>query len=326
MKKQIRVTVVMPCYNAEKFIAEALESLLKQTYQDFQVLVIDDGSTDKSKEIIEKYAKRDERVIPLYNSKNCGQVYTRNRGLDECNTEYIALMDADDVAPEYRFEREVTFLDKNPEIGAVGGEYNLISEEGKILGKSKLRAFSKDSVKAHLFFHNILANSSMMFRSEIIRKNDIKYLEEYRGSSIEDYCFWSSFSDYTHIANLPCVLLKYRVVESGISCESRRDRIEIRNQAFDEIHSKMFERNGFTLESNNSIFWRMFRDEICCSTWKEWRIALRCFKSIYQQAVSMDKSYKRELKHTSFYLMLCLTKKLLKNVCIENLQKRGINR
>lgn len=322
MKKEARVTVVMPCYNAEKYIAEALESLLRQTYQDFKILVIDDGSTDKSGEIIERYAQMDDRICPLYNRENRGQVYTRNRGLEKCNTEYIALMDADDVATEYRLEKEVKFLDKYPAVGAVGGEYDLISEEGRTLGKSKIRAFTERSVKAHLFFHNVLANSSMMFRSQIVRENGIRYLEEYRGSSIEDYCFWCMFSDYAMIVNLPYVLLKYRVVENGISRESRKKRIKVRNQAFDEIHFNMFKRNGFVLGANGSEFLQMFRDEFSCGSMKEWEMAFQCLISINRQSRIMNKSYKWELRRASIYFMLCLTKKLFMHFGKHYFQKR----
>lgn len=314
MERKVRVTVIMPCYNAEKHIAEAIESILGQTYREFKLLVIDDGSTDKSKEIIEKYAKMDDRVRVLFNSENRGQVYTRNRGLDACNTEYTALMDADDVAPKYRLEEEVIFLDHNPGIGAVGGEYQLISEDGKVLGKPETGAYTDKSVKVHLFFHNVLANGSMMFRTEIVRKGRIKYLERYRGSAIEDYCFWSMFSDYAMIVNLPCILLNYRVVESGISHESRKKKAALRNQAFDEIHSRMFERNGFELGRHGGVFLSMFRDEFCCGSLREWFIACHCFKEINRQAGMMDKTYSSEIKKVSLYFMRHLTKSYLKHL------------
>lgn len=309
METKARITVIMPCYNAEKYIAEAIESILMQTYQKFKLLVIDDGSTDKSRQIIEKYAKIDTRVCYLYNVENKGQIYIRNKAIEESDTEFIAYMDADDVASKYRFEREVAFLDKNPKIGAVGGKYYRISEDGKILGKSKIRAYTDKSVKAHLFFHNVLANGSMMFRTQTVRESGIRYLEKYREPAIEDYCFWSMLSEHIRIANLPCILLKYRVVENGMSRETRKKRSVVRNQAFDKIHIEMFERNGFILGANSSEFLKMFRDEICCTSLKDLKIACQCLMSIGRQSSLLKKPYKWELRWVSFYFMAYMTMK-----------------
>lgn len=325
MQNRVRVSVVMPCYNAEKYIAEAIKSILDQTYPYFKLIIIDDGSTDKSREIIEKYVQRDNRIHLLCNVQNQGQVYTRNRGIAECDTEYIALMDADDVALPYRFEREVMFLDSHPEIGAVGGEYQMISEGGEIIGRSKIRAFDERSVKANLFFQNVLANSSMMFRAEIIKKNNITYRDEDRGSSIEDYRFWSEFSNHAQITNLPCVLIKYRIVENSISHISRRHGIVIRNQTFDDIHREMFEKSGFVLGEDGFAFIRMFRDAFCCKSVKEWKLAYRCLKMISRQAREMNMPYKQEMKMVSIYNMLRFTKSLLCHKVRSYFNVKGVN-
>lgn len=310
MQNRIRVSVVMPCYNAEKYIAEAIKSILNQTYPYFRLIIVDDGSTDKSRKIIEKYVQQDSRVHLLCNIQNQGQVYTRNRGMTECDTEYIALMDADDVALPYRFEREIMFLDSHPEIGAVGSNYQLINEYGKVIGRSKIRAFDERSVKANLFFQNVLANSSMMFRAEIVKKNNIRYRDEDKGS-IEDYRFWSEFSNYAQIANFPCVLVQYRIVGNSISHISRSRGIVKRNQTFDDIHREMFEKSGFALGEDGSAFIQMFRDQFCCKSVKEWKVAYRCLKRINRQATEMNVSYKQEMKKVSIYNMLRFTKSLL---------------
>lgn len=311
MRNEIRLSVVMPCYNAEKYIAKAIESILDQTYQKFKLIVIDDGSTDKSRKVIKRFAQKDNRVYMLCNAENQGQVYTRNRGLAECVTEYIAFMDADDVAPSYRFEREILFLDNHPGVGAVGGEYQIIDEDGRIIGKSALKAYDEKSVKANLFFRNVLANSSMMFRADIVKKNQIRYREEDRLSSIEDYRFWSEFLKYAPIVNLPCVLLQYRVVGNSISHISRGSRIAIRNETFDDIHREMFEKNDFVLGEDCILFLQMFRDEFNCRSIKEWGVAYRCLKSINRQASEMKKPYKAELRKVSIYNMLRFTRSLI---------------
>lgn len=323
MRNKVRLSVVMPCYNAEKYIAEAIESILAQTYQSFKLIVIDDGSTDGSREIIKKFAQKDDRVCLLYNAENQGQVYTRNRGIAECDTEYIALMDADDVAPIYRFEREVMYLDSHPEIGAVGGKYQLIDEKGRMIGREKINAFDEKSVRANLFFCNVLANGSMMFRADIVIKNHIMYHEKDRGSSLEDYRFWCEFLNYAPIANLSCVLLQYRVVGNSISHISRESQSVMRNEVFDSIHRDLFGKNGFTLGNEGVLFLRMFRDEFCCRSIKEWGIAYRCLKRINRQAAAMKKPYQKELKKVSVCNMLRFTRSLFRHLGRSVLSKKG---
>lgn len=310
----MRVSVFIPCHNAEKYIAESLESIIRQTYRDFQIVIIDDGSSDKSRDIIEKYARRDNRIKLLFNLENMGQIYTRNRGLLECNTEYIALMDADDVAPIYRLQKEVDFLDSHGEVGAVGGEYYLINENGKFIGKSKIKGMNGNEVKSRLFFRNILANSSMMFRTEVIKKYNIFYRRDCR--ILEDYRFWCEFSNYAPIVNLPCILLNYRVVNTGLSQMSRRENKDERNKNFDIIHDYMIQSNHFSLIKEKQIFWEMIRDDFSCQSLYEWNIALKCLSSLVKQCGRMNKPYKRDMEKQSFSLMVCFTKKLFTSLVI----------
>ena len=104
-----KLIVFIPCYNADKYISETIDSLIKQTFKDFKILVIDDGSTDRSRDIVKQYAMQDHRILLVENEINRGIVYTRNRGLKLCDGEYIALMDADDIAPLYRLDEEVRY-------------------------------------------------------------------------------------------------------------------------------------------------------------------------------------------------------------------------
>src|SRR5690606_28917246 len=108
------VTVFMPVYNSEQYIREALESILNQTYQNLDILLVDDGSTDRSVEIIKSY--QDTRIRLIQNEKNMGIPYTRNVGLKEAKGKYIAIMDSDDIAVSNRIERQIQYLETNPHI------------------------------------------------------------------------------------------------------------------------------------------------------------------------------------------------------------------
>ena len=114
------VSVVMPVYNREKYVAEAIESILEQTFSDFELIIVDDGSEDRSPEIIREYVGRDDRVRSLRQERNMGVSYARNRGINDACGDYIAFMDSDDVSLPTRLEKQLRFLQQHPEIGAVG--------------------------------------------------------------------------------------------------------------------------------------------------------------------------------------------------------------
>ena len=115
-----KVSVVMPVYNDERYLAEAIASVLGQTYADFELIIVDDGSTDGSRAIIEEYALRDSRVVPILLPGNLGQSSARNRGIERAGGQYIAAMDGDDICLPDRLRRQVNFLDANPQVGVLG--------------------------------------------------------------------------------------------------------------------------------------------------------------------------------------------------------------
>ena len=122
-----KVSVVMPAYNAEKYIGEAIESILNQTFRNFEFIIINDGSVDRTKEIIQEYD--DPRIVLLENDKNSGIVVTLNKGVDAATGEYIARMDADDIALSNRIEQQVMFLNTHRNIGVVGSALQIFGEE-----------------------------------------------------------------------------------------------------------------------------------------------------------------------------------------------------
>ena len=129
------VSVIMPAYNVEAFIGEAIESLLAQTYPRWEVIVVDDGSTDGTRAVIERYQARDARIKPIY-SKHFGRGRARNLAVDACTGCYVAMLDADDVTLPHRFERQVAFLESHPDVGVVSGQCCSFVDEAKVdMGK-----------------------------------------------------------------------------------------------------------------------------------------------------------------------------------------------
>ena len=124
-----RVSVVMPVYNRERFLGEAIASILGQTYADLELIVVDDGSSDRSPDIISEYAARDARVVPVYLQQNVGRGAARNRGIERASGEYIAGMDSDDISLPDRLQRQVDFLDAQPEISLVSAQLIVAGED-----------------------------------------------------------------------------------------------------------------------------------------------------------------------------------------------------
>ena len=191
----IKISVVMPAYNAEKYIGQAIESILNQTYSNFEFIIINDGSNDKTKEVILSY--KDDRIIYLENERNFGIVVTLNKGLEKANGEYIARMDADDIAEPNRFEKQIKYLDENIE------------------SKKRLFTTNADQLKSELIFSSCIAHPTVMIRKKILGKYNLKYDLNYAGA--EDYCLWWEIAKVSKIATLPDILLNYRMHESQVT-------------------------------------------------------------------------------------------------------------
>ena len=167
------VTVLMAVYNGEKYLREAIESMLNQSYTNFEFLIINDGSTDSTEEIILSY--RDERIRHMKNEQNIKLIASLNKGLDLAEGKYIARMDADDVSLPERLAKQVDFMERNLEYGLLGTWVKTLglNPDKEIHFKS-----GHDEIRFELFFHNYLHHPTVMFRKEIIKKNNLKY-EDY---------------------------------------------------------------------------------------------------------------------------------------------------
>jgi glycosyltransferase involved in cell wall biosynthesis len=194
----------MSVYNGEKYLREAIESILAQTFIDFNFLIINDGSTDGTKEILENY--NDSRIKLINNKKNIGLTKSLNKGLKLARGEYIARQDADDISMPERLEKEVSFLDHNKNTALVGTYYYMINEKGKTLNTIKPLKKSEE-IKIGLLKGNQFGHGSVMFRAECVK--EVGYYREELGP-VEDYDLWLRISDRYNIATIPEQLYKWR--------------------------------------------------------------------------------------------------------------------
>ena len=231
------VSVVMPVYNAQKYLNKAIDSILAQTYKDFEFIIINDGSTDNSLQIIKKYQKKDKRII-VKNKKNKGIVAALNDGIKLSRGKYLARMDADDISLPSRFEVQVNFMEKNSKIGVCGTWVEVFGE----INKNYLLKFpiNNELLKIRLLFSVPFAHPSIMMRRDLVVQYNLQYNKKY--DAIEDYKFWLDISKYTKFASIPKVLLKYRFLKTSVSKIANKDRekryISLK-KVFTEILRKM---------------------------------------------------------------------------------------
>lgn len=177
------VSVVMPTYNRASFLKRSIESILDQTFSDFEFIIVDDGSNDNTQEILNYYVKKDKRIRILRNNTNKGISYSRNRGLDAAKGKYIAVMDSDDMSYPWRLKRSVDFLERNPDITGVSGIYDW-HFNGASYKKSD-EIISADEMYMEMLFVCIFSPTISLIRLDFLRNNHIRYNEDM--ISAEDY-------------------------------------------------------------------------------------------------------------------------------------------
>lgn len=202
------VTVLLPVYNCEKYIAAAVQSILEQTYTHFELLIIDDCSTDTTLQICKSFD--DERIQIIEKEKNTGYVNSLNQGLKIAKGDYIARMDADDISLPTRFEKQVAFLEKNKEIVLCGTAFKIIDTNTII----SVPEFNEDIVIGMLQECKI-AHPTVMLRFSFIKKHQLSYNTEMMPA--EDYDLWVSMLQNGKFHNLQECLLEYRIHEAQIS-------------------------------------------------------------------------------------------------------------
>lgn len=251
------VSVIMPVYNAEKYIRESIDSLMSQTYDNFELIIIDDCGTDHSMEIVGSYA--DSRIKVFHNDKNMGIAYSRNRGLENCSGKYIAILDDDDISTKERLEKQVFFLGNN-DIEVVGGEAVWIDENGKIIRECLPMPDNPDYIKTSFLFQNIYNNSEVMFLRELIEKNNIRYQDDLMG--MEDFKFWIECSKVGKFSNIQECVLKRRMVKDNTTSVILKNQKEKRKQVFRELQRYSLQKSGFKLtESDYNILYQYMGEE-----------------------------------------------------------------
>ncbi|WP_394676574.1 glycosyltransferase family 2 protein [uncultured Sphingobacterium sp.] len=219
MSNEIEVTILMAAFNASKFIADSIKSALNQTFQNFELLIINDGSTDNTETIIQSF--HDPRIRVIKNETNRGLIESRNIALLEAQGNFIAILDSDDIAIPDRLEKQLNAFQNNPDLAVVGSRALIIDQNGNETGE-RLDVFTDiDKIKITLFFENTIVHSSTMIKTKIFKE-----VNGYQGDIlIEDYDLFYRISQKYAIENLEDYLVKYRIHGTNISIR-KRDQLD----------------------------------------------------------------------------------------------------
>lgn len=250
-----KVSIVMCAYNSEKYIAESIESILNQTFADFEFIIINDASTDKTEEIIKTYQSKDSRVKLLQNKYKKGISGAANTGLDAAQGEFIARMDSDDISLPTRLEAQIKFLESHPEIGVCGAWVKLIGVDEDIVWENPT---DPDYIKCIMIFYGAISNPVVMFRRNILESNQLRYMD----TAAEDYEMYVRLSRVTKLTNIPKVLLHYRMHQTNFGKVNR----QIQNESANYIRLNQIQELGIVATPQeesihtNIGFWNIKQD------------------------------------------------------------------
>ncbi len=227
--KAPKLSVIMPVYNAEKYLKEAIESILNQTFKDFEFLIINDASSDFSNEIIKSFT--DQRIKHLSLETNQGLISVLNQGIDLAIGQYIARMDADDISEPNRFEKQVKVLDNDPSIGICGTWFTLF--EGENTNRLIMHPASHDEITQDMLLNCAIGHPTVMGRTFLFKEH--LYNQDFYAA--EDYELWSRLIGYTHFFNIQESLLRYRW--HGFNISVRKANIQKKNTL--AVQTKLWE-------------------------------------------------------------------------------------
>jgi len=224
-----KISVILPVYNAEKYLAESIQSILDQSFTNFELIIINDGSVDDSEKIIKSF--NDERIVYV-SQTNQGLAATLNRGILMSKASYVARQDNDDISLPDRLKKQLLFFEQHPEYILLGTKAQIMDENGLATGRFHYHPTQSKNIKFALLFNNPFVHSSVMFKKEAVIKCG---LYDTNTKFFEDYNLWSKLARIGEVANLNECLLKYREVNSGMSKTTVDYDQRVKNQSKDNI-------------------------------------------------------------------------------------------
>lgn len=279
------VSVVMPAYNGERFIARAIQSIIDQTYGNWELVIVDDCGNDQTMDIVKSF--HDDRIRVLYNKKNEGIAYSRNKAIENSKGKYIAILDDDDIALPDRLDIQVDYLESHPEIGVVGGRAYWIDENDQIIRSTMATLTNPYYIKAVYLFSGVYINCTCTFRKSIFSEYHIRYQSNMLG--MEDVLFWIECSKKINMSNVEEFVSLHR--EHSDRESNRVDTLR-RAELWAKIHDYSLQKSGYKITKEEAELIHKLDPErvnmIPQSNQKELQAYYEVLKKISTQALMMN--------------------------------------
>jgi glycosyltransferase involved in cell wall biosynthesis len=246
-EKSPLVTVLMPVYNGEKYLNEAIDSILNQSYENLEFLIINDGSTDKTEEIILAY--KDERIKYFKNEKNLRLIASLNKGLDLAKGKYIARMDADDIALPLRLEKQIAFMEQHENVGLLGTYYSLFKEQNNDMTPVKMPFTHHEGLKFRLLFSSSIRHPTAVIRTATLRDNSIYFNKDFLHA--EEHQFWLEIIKYAQVAVYPEILLNVRLHQESVTENDAAKKIQAKTET--QIRMEQINALGVSVSQENEL-------------------------------------------------------------------------
>lgn len=288
------VSVIMPVYNAEKYVEEAVRSILNQSFADFELLIIDDKGQDSSMDVVKSI--KDPRIRIIANDMNRGISYATNVGMKNATGKYIALMDDDDIAMPDRLELEYDYLERHPEVDVVGGGDITVDEGGNIISFRREVICNPKRIKAEFLFRDKIHNATAMFRRDFVEKNGLFYKDGFWG--MQDFKFWTECAACGTIANIDKIVSHWRKHNTNTSSLVQVNYLSERKKKYSEIQLDSLRLQGFSLSGEEQkLFCEVFQPN-CTELFSLQKLlnAQVLLKKIIQQAIDKRDDNVAELK------------------------------
>lgn len=290
------VSVIMPAYNAEKYIEEAIQSVLYQTYENLELVIVVDSSTDNTLDKILKF--QDSRIRLAQNKKNEGISYSTNKAIQMSCGKYLALLDDDDVSMPDRIKKQVNYLEKNKAVDILGGRTIYIDEKSDFVDVSVVPRMNPQYMKCILLLGGVdFSNSTAMIRRSFLERTGIQYQDNCYG--MQDVRFYMEASKVGTIVGIKDYLLKYRMHSENETTKNIKKYGKERSRKFAELQRYSIEASGFHLETKEfDIINKAFPEN--GGNWNsatEMIMTHRVLKHMLEQAAEMKMDYLWELNH-----------------------------
>jgi hypothetical protein len=236
------VSVLLPVYSDEPYLETALKSIFTQTFTDYELIVVAEDLAESTAEVLTRYQTRIDELIEL--SSGTGLSQALNIGIDHCEGQYIARMDADDINYESRLEKQLEYLQSNPGYGVVSSHIDIIDESGRVQGKVTAPPTDTE-LRWELLFSNPLGHSPVMLESDLLQKHDLRYRTDNDVFGVEDYALWTEIARHTKFRCIQEKLLKYRVHEDSITQTHAKEQ----NRNLSKIAEDFASERGYKIDS-----------------------------------------------------------------------------